>query len=92
MLAAAVVLGFPALTMFSPFYEDPSKWAALYRDFFKVDFALVFNLSWLFDIQVGSSGCEQGWRRTPTNAADPCSSPFHPFDSFNVSTSLALDT
>ena len=53
MLAAAVVLGFPALTMFTPFYEDPSKWAKLYRDFFDISFALVFDLSWLLDIQVG---------------------------------------
>ena len=39
--------------MFSPFYEDPSKWAALYGDFFDIDLALVFDLSWLLDIQVG---------------------------------------
>ena len=70
------MLGAPALTMFTPFYEDPSEWAKLYKNFFDISFALVFDLSWLLDIQVGSSGCEQGWRRTPTNAADPCSPPF----------------
>ena len=47
-------MGFPALTMFIEFYDDPSLWGRLNVEFFELVFSrLVFDLWWLTDLQVG---------------------------------------
>ena len=51
------MLGFAALPIFVRFYDDPTAtvWVTLYKEFFNLDFALIFDLSWLIDLPVGSS-------------------------------------
>ena len=51
------MLGFAALPIFVWFYDDPTAavWATLYEEFFDLDFSVVFDLSWLIDLPVGSS-------------------------------------
>ena len=56
-MVAAQVLGFAALPIFVRFYDDPTAavWATLYEEFFDLDFSVVFDLSWLINLPVGSS-------------------------------------